>query len=794
IELEPIMPEFEGIGVENDKGVGPSSGIHNLELKDADITRSGDIANISYDWAKIVGDNTKDLQVGTLAGGNRPVKYLFFKGANVTYTGNEIATVDVPVPPSQIMASIQGVPPVAIKEIVLEGDTAASSIANEKLTITLNSGGGTPLAVSNFKGFYASLGDLKAQVTDPVNGKSFAFAQDSVLGGSYYTPYLYINDLWRELKQDPALTYKDPGEVLPQGVFTIKPSDKIKVNDKGELDLDGLSTPQLPSHFKGFFTTLEELKRDVPNPVLHQDWAYVRNNDTGGLLAYRADQKGTAKLWSIIAPLGSLALVDRKATPNTYKQAFGIYKDDHWEMDDKGLLSLKSIDTSTKVIISDPAGVTTGGDINTIKFESGKSFAEVSGSELVINHPQRLVNYNATWESNHKVEDYRGSLFYDMTSKTWMGCNDPDTGGGVGVKWTRLAHRGMSDEVKGLVRRVPAKAPDVTPGVLGDSGFWHFNGVTYIDKDSEHLPEEFRDVCGGYITTTVQDADAVGVDIPQYRMQSCTPDREEGGTWVRRFMSTSTPGSQTSWSKWVRTSFSHKDIEDHQKDFGAHKDVIRYHVVFALTGKMSAIFSQTAGDSLGGLHEDNGLMIVDNYGYTNQDKDYMDPPYAGKFRISGTLAFGGYKENERRFPAGRWQILFRKKDKEGFNYAPVAQFTYEHTDEKVQYPPLSFLAKDIQLEDHQEVVINISFNDSKGLMERHPDIYLAPTRTFLVLEDNETTSGTLVAEAHRKLYGNLDVIGDVGIKSHHARIDDPSSNIRVYGEKVTKLTTPMNKV
>ncbi|MGL5014543.1 MAG: hypothetical protein ACRC6V_09685 [Bacteroidales bacterium] len=794
IELEPIMPEFEGIGVENDKGVGPGSGIHNLVLKDANVTRSGDAANIEYDWAKIVGDNTKYLQVGTPSTGNKPIKYLFFKGATVTYTGNEIATVDVPVPPSQIMASIQGATPVAIKEISLEGDTSSSSIANDKLIINLSAGGGTPLSVSNFKGFYASLGDLKVQVTDPVNGKSFAFAQDSVLGGSYYTPYLYINDKWIELKQDPALTYKDPQEPVPQGVFTIKPSDKIKVSEKGELDLDGLSTPQLPSHFKGFFTTLDELKTEVPNPVLHQDWAYVRNNASGGLLAYRSDQKGSARLWSVVAPLGSLALVDRTATPNNYKQAFGIYKDDNWDMDDKGLLSLKSIDTSTNVVISDPAGGTTGGNINTIKFDSGKSFAEVSGSELVIKHPQRVFDYLSTWEQSHPLEDYRGSLFYDTTSRTWMGCDDPKEGGAVNVKWTKVVHRGMSDEVKSLVRRVPAKAPDVIPGNLGDSGYWHFNGVTYVEKESEHLPIEFREECGGYITTTVQDSDAPGVDIPQSRLQTCTPDRVEGGTWVRRFMSTSTPGAVTSWSNWVRTSFSHKDMEAHQKDLGAHKDALKYHVVFALTGQLQGIFTQTAGSSLGGLHEANGLMIVDNYGYTNIAKDYMDPPYSGDFRISGVLGFSGYKESEKKFPAGRWQILLRKKDMGSEIYGPVGQFTYDHTDESKPYPPLSFLVTDIPLKDHQEVVINLTFSDIQALKNKHPDLYLAPTRSYLVLEDNTTMSGTLVGEAHRVLYGNLDVIGDVGIKSHHARLADPTSNIRVYGEKVTKLATPMNKV
>lgn len=795
IELAPILPEFEGIGVEDDQGTGPGSGINLLQLKDAKVTRYGDAARVEYDWAKIVGDNTKDLEVGTIAGGNRPIKYLFFKGAEVVYTGSNIATVNVPTPPSQILASLPGQTPVAIKEIVLEGDTASSSIANDKLTINLSPGGGVaPVSNDNFLGFFDSLGDLESKITNPVNGKSYAFAKDSKLGGNYYTPYFYVNGSWRELRQDPALTYSGPSDPVTHGVFTIKPSEKISVDATGQLDLDGLSTPQLPSYFKGFFTSVDELKRDVPNPVLHQDWAYVRNTDTGGLLAYRADQKGADRTWSIIAPLGSIAVVDRGANPPNYKQAFGIYKDNDWEIDDKGLLSLKPINTKTSAQIVDSAGVVTGGDFNTIQLMAGKSYARVQNEKLFLNHPQRVIQYDSTFEANHNSRDYEGNIFYDENSRCWMGWSIPEAAGAVGAKWTRIAHEDMSLEVKDLVKRVPAKSSSVLPGVLGDSRKWDYNGVTYLEKDSEHLPEEIRDICGGYITTSVQDNDLPGVTIPQYRLQTCTADRTSGGTYVRRYVTNGSPGAAVSWSPWVRTSYSPSDMEDHRKDVGAHKEAIKYHVVFALTGKMSAIFSQTAGDSLGGLHEDNGLMIVDNYGYTNQDKDYMDPPYTGVFRIAGTLSFAGYKENEKRFPAGRWQILFRKRNKDGTGYAPVGQFTYEHTDEKAQYPLMSFLAKDIPLEDHQEVVINISFSNTATLMGVHPDLYLAPTRTFLVLEDNATTSGTLIAEAHRKLYGSLDVIGDVGIKSHHSRLNDPNSSIRVYGEKLDKTPKEMNKV
>ncbi|MGL5014718.1 MAG: hypothetical protein ACRC6V_10565 [Bacteroidales bacterium] len=773
--------------------------VHEVKFADSLLIQSipGEI-EVHYDWGGLVKKHQQDVKVGKSGGGlGYDTEGLFFKGTGVKVEGGAmgITTVTIPEPTKPLSVALPGKPAEDVTDVSIEGQVGTSFIKDGKLTLDLAGGGVTPFATQNFQGFYESLGDLQSHITNPVDGKTFAFAKDIQAGGKFYTPYFYVNGSWQELKQDPAITYEDPSSVGKVGVYSIKPNPRIKVDALGQMDLDGLSTPAAAPLFHGFYNDVNDLKAAVPKPTLDLSFAYVKHASGSGWEGLRYVTHGTStRKWETVSAIGGFSVIDKKVGPTKSSAGFGIYQNNDFDIDSKGILSLKPIDTTTDIIISDYQGDTTGGKINQIHFENGKNFVEVLNNELTIQHPQRVINYANSWELAHTSENYRGNIFYDATSNTWMGWADPKAGGGVGKKWTRIAHEGMSDEVKDLVRRVPAKAPEVVPGVLLDNPSWAYNGITYLDRDDTSLPDELQGKCGGYITTSVQDKDLPDVTIPQNRIQSCAADRAEGGTWVRRFVSTGTPGSQTSWSDWVRTSFSHKDIEAHQKDFGAHKDVIRYHVVFALTGKMSAIFSQTAGDSLGGLHEDNGLMIVDNYGYTNQDKDYMDPPYAGKFRISGTLSFSGYKENEKKFPTGRWQILFRKKDKDGANYAPVAQFTYDHTDDKVQYPPLSFLAKDIQLEDHQEVVINISFNDSRGLMDKHPDIYLAPTRTFLVLEDNETTSGTLVAEAHRKLYGNLDVIGDVGIKSHHSRLNDPNSSIRVYGEKLNKTPKEMNYI
>ncbi|MGL5014184.1 MAG: hypothetical protein ACRC6V_07840, partial [Bacteroidales bacterium] len=589
--------------------------------------------------------------------------------------------------------------------------------------------------------------------------------------------------------QDPALLYNDVATPTPAGVFSIKPNPAITIDANGQLNLDGLATPQLPSHFKGFFDNLQALKDAVPRPVIGQDWGYVKG--PSGWMVYRAGSQGSASNWQVVAPLGSFALVDKKDGPTSFAQSFGIYKDDSWDLDSKGILSLKPVDTTTNVVISGQDGTTVGGKISNIKFESGKPYAEVDASTLVIKSPQQIIDYNATWESAHKLEEFRGSLFYDTTSKTWMGCNDPDAGGGVDVKWTKLMHRGMSDQVKDLVRRVPAKAPNAIGGVLGDSGYWHFNGVTFLEKQDTNLPEEFREKCGGYITTTVQDADTAGVSIPQYRMQTCTPDREEGGTWVRRFLSTQSPGAQTSWSPWVRTSFSHKDIEDHENNPAAHKNVIKYYRVFALNGNCQSIFAQTAGNSLGGFHADNGVPLADNYGFTDSEKDYLDVPYQGSYRIKGAISLSGYNERVNRYPTGRWQLVFRKKDRVTQAYSSIGQAYYEHSDESKPYPSFSFVIDDINIDKDQEVVTNFTFSQKEALRSQHPDLYLVPSRSNLVLEDSKTRAGSAISNGMRLFFGNLDVIGNVGIKSHHSDLSKPDSQIRVYGEKVNKTLVPM---
>lgn len=803
IVLTPILPEFTGIGVQNIQGVGPSAGIKLVQFPDSTITiaPSGESVAVGFDWREIFEHNQKWPEA-VVKGAVSHMKSIVFTGdPDAVKVAGENITLRVPkVEP--LMVSIPGgspsiINPVPVTEIKLTGETDGSVINDGKLTIKLNAGGGGGITNQNFKGFYDTLGDIISSVSDPIDGKSYAFAKDSTLGGKYYTPYFYVNGNWKELKQDPSLTYNSPSTPTNAGVFSIKPNEKITIDANGQLNLDNLSTPQLPQYFAGFFDTLDQLKAEVPNPVVHQTHAYVKGPAGRGWLNYRADRQGSASMWSIVAPLGSFSFVDEKAA--SFTQVFGIKKSDAWELDSQGLLTMKGgtgpgPGGALNVGISGSDGQVEVHDVTSMTFNKGKSFAEFTGANknhVLLDHPQRVINYNSTFEQGYNSRDYEGNIFYDETSRTWMGWGIPKAPGAVDNKWTRIAHPQMSDEVKDLNRRVPAKAPSVTPGLIGDNSMWDHIGVTFIEAGNSNLPAEIKDTCGGYITTVVQDKDTVGVTIPQYRMQTCLADREEGGTWIRRLLATGSEGSAISWSPWVKSSFGREEILRHEKDPNAHKDIIKFAAVHAIEGQMKNIFNQTLEGVAGALRADgNYSVLMDTYGHILLQQDRGSVPYDHWFNAEGVVEFSGY-EGDNQYPVGKWTVHLRVKRKGTTVFKDIRKFRYVHTDSTKRYPALRFKSEKVELVRGDELYMHVYFDNPQGLLNKHPDIYIVPVRSYISYQDSETAAGTLIAASYRKFFGNVDVTGDVAVKVHHRKPEDPSTGIRVYGTKVKKTPTDM---
>lgn len=792
IDLTPILPEFQGIGVQDITGTGPSLGIKTIKFADAHITPTGvSDAVVAFQWDEIVPRNQVNLQVGKV-GATAPFETLglFFKGEGVKVEvgGNKITSVTIDPPTKPMMVSIPGGSPavnpaVPVTEIELEGETAGSYITDGKLTLHLSKGGGGGgTANDNFKGFFETLGDLESQVNDPISGRSFAYVKDALLGGKYYTAYYFVNSSWKELSQDPALTYSAPSAALNQGVFSIKPSEKITIDHTGQLNLDGLSTPQIPRYFEGFFDSLDALKGEVKNPVIGQSYGFVKSGGRGWL-TYRAERPGTDVVWSIVAPLGSFTFVD-DAT-QSFTQVFGIKKSDAWSLDSRGILEMKGggggPGGALSVSISGADSQFETNNITGISFNKGKSFAEFTGSKrdhVLLDHPQRVINYNSTFEQGHNHRDYEGNIFYDETARAWMGWGIPKTSGAVDSKWTRIAHPHMSDEVKDLVRRIPAKSASVTPGLIGDNAMWDHNGVTFLDQGSSGLPDEIRNVCGGYVTTSVQDKDSAGITIPQYRIQTLVADRDEGGTWVRRFLATGSGGAAVSWSKWVRTSFSNADIDKHSKDPNAHKSVMKFYRIYSVQGKVWDLHNQEQYGVKGVLREGNRSLLADTYGITDQAYDYGTVPYDGNFKGNGVIEFSGYSGTATAL--GKWTVKVRVLKKGATTPTDIYTGYYTHTKDQERFPPIQFSVSPREASIGDQVFIHVYFDNPTGLKNRQPDLYICPIKSYIVFQDAETVAGSQIANSFRNLLGRVDSFGDVGIRVHHNEYAT-NKNVRVYG-------------
>lgn len=800
INLTGMFREGSDLSVQGESGPSTQN-VTTLKLKDGSVARGATgFAEVSYDWAKIVGDNQKDLQVGTIADGTKATKHLFFRGANkVVHTDGDVTTIDITSAENQILASIPSKAeyqtPVPVTHIQLEGDVDSSNIVGSKLIINMNdnSGGVAPVASDNFKGFFESFGDLEDEVKDPKNGKSYAFVKDTQLGGKYYTPHFYIANGWKEFKQDPALTYSGPTDPVTHGVFSIKPSERIIVDDNGQLNLDGLSTPTSPKYFHGFFENIAELRSEVTSPITNKSFAYVKHAN-GAWIGVQWRVFGTGLDWKVMAPIGALSMVDSKTSTTIPAPFYGVYRNDQWELDSNGLATLKQVNTKTKVQIVDSAGDVKTGEFDTIQFRSGKSYVNINNEKLFIDHPQQIIQYDSEFESVHNSRDYEGNIFYDENSRTWMGWGVPAAAGGVDKKWTRIAHPKMSDEVKDLTKRLPAKSPSVTPGILNDANEWRYNGVTYLEKDNENLPDDIKDKYGAYITTSIQDKDAVGVTIPQYRIQTLTVDSDEGGTYVRRWVANGSPGAAVDWSKWVCTSFSRADIIRHENDPNAHRHVIKCYRATTFTAKYLDFYNQSTGGSPGGIRAENCSTIADNYGYLNVDQDFIEPPYDNTFRVRGVFALSGYNEKKSTYPLGAWKVLIRIKRKATNEWRQISHFIYTHVDDKIKYPLLSFETNDIELVRGDQIIINVTFDNNGGIKNNHPDLYFVPIRSYLVLEDKNTRAGSRIAKTFSKYVGTVDAVGDVGVRVHHSDPSKPTSSIRVYGENVSHTPTEMKPI
>lgn len=755
-----------------DKSGNPIPNVSEISFHDSTITNQGSgKADISYDWDKLVPDHQEKMTVSKFdQPATQKPKHLIFKGPTTTVNHSGDTTTVIIPESTPIKGSIGTGSSQNIEEIKLVGNTSNSSFSGTTLQIHIpeSGGGGGGITNQNFKGFYDSLGDIESQVTDAISGKSYAFAKDSKLGGTYYTPYFYVNNNWSELKQDPALTYSGPSDPQTHGVFSIKPDSRITVDNLGQIDLSKLSGN---GFFEGFYETQEALVAAVPNPTLDKSFAYVKVGTTGAWVAQYYTNNSSGNTWLKVAPQGAMPFVELNTDGSikTMQNFYAVKKNSKMSVDKSGLLSFEEADVSAiNVSVIGQDGSTSEGKVDTIEFDRGKSYATIEGKKLTLTHPQSVIAYDSNFESAHNSRDYEGNIYYDETSRCWMGWGVPEAAGGTDVKWTRIAHPKMSEEVKDLLNRLPHKAPYVTPGILGDETRWGYNSWTYVKKDDLNIPESFRDRCGAYFITIVQDVEN-DTARPQERYQICYADEDNGAAYVRRWNRTATTGNY-GWKDWTKISMSQKDIDDHNKDPNAHNDVLRFYKVMTLDMTIKEVKEKT-----GIFFEEDLLLLADSHGSTPAGGQYTVIPYDGNFKFSGRLEMDGWG-SAKTFPKLQSFVYVYKTV--GTQSTIIGEFSYNHDDHTKPYPPLKWATGQIPLKHGDKIHFELK-NFGSNPSDTFPDLAFIPTRTYFVIEDARTSSGSRIAKTFERTIGSTHTQKNVGVNVHYN--SGTSGAIRVYG-------------
>lgn len=717
-----------------------------------------------------------------------PVKNFHFTGntAGSSINGDTII-IDIPDASTAIKGTVGGMVDQTIESIEVTGNLGETAISGNKLKIVLPEGGsgGTVTFNQNFKGFFETLGDLISQVNDPINGRSYAFVRDSKYGGKYYTPYFYVNSAWAELKQDPALLYSAPASSEAQGVFSIKPDDKISVDANGQLDLSGLAgAPEKDRWFHGYFETLQDLNAEVTKPILFKSFAYVKAAAPSQALlsmAYLRKNDGT-NAWVNISPMATIALVSGEKPNYSIAPLYGIKNNDMVNIDGDGIVTIKDIKApELNIEITSPTTTNiTRGSVTTVQYKDGVTHATITDKKLIIEPAQKVITYDSTWESQHMGLEHQGKFYFDTASQAWMGYTQPTVSGGVDVKWTRIAHRGMSEEVKETSRRLPAKAPEVIPGNLGDNRQWEHTGWSYMPANTTGLPEQLMTV-GGYVQTYVRDYTGE-TGTPKYRMQMCVGDETANDIYIRKFDTTAT-GSNPSWKPWVKVSMSAKDINDHNTDHTSHRDSFKFYKVGTLDMSWATLKAKNWK-----IADSDLLLLADSDGVSVNGSDTISVPYTGTFRFSGRIDFDGLTPTSGIYPKPNFIIYVYKTV--GSVSSIISEHAYRHTDHTKPVPPLQWKSGTLQLNEGDKIHFELKdFNNSLDALE---GLRFIPNRNFFVMEDSRTSAGSRIAETFRRTLGSLNAHYNVGVNVHYN--SGTSGAVRVYGAAVTAQATPMTKV
>lgn len=791
-QFENPAPVPQTISVQSD-GASPVSGVEILKFDEGlTVSTTFPVGQKPYatvrspgPWARF-GDRANFY----------PVKTFHFTGnVSLATVNNGLLTLDIPTPNPVVQAQIGTAgDSQEITKIVLEGNTAASMFDGSVLKINIpeEGSGGGPVDptrfVQHFKGFYESLGDLisKVPVEELTNSKSYAFVKDAEFAETYYTPYFYVNGNWTEMKQDPALTYSSPASSTNQGVFSIKPDDKITIDTNGQLDLSGLAVPPAAQDrwFHGFFETIQDLNAEVRNPIPYKSTAYVRApapSKVVRMVAYKIKEDGSRD-WEAIMPVGALPLVNGSAIA----PIFGIKNNKSVTIDNDGVLEIaEQRDVVLNCKIQDSSGTAVQGKFDTIEYLDGHSYVTVTEDKtLIVNHPNRCIDYSSNFEEKHKEEEYLGNIFYDRKEDYWMGRGRSDPADMSGNKWSRIAYPRMAVDVKNVMRRLPQKAAEALPGALGDNAQWENTGWTFMVARTEGLPDEVKSV-GGYIQTYVKAVDGE-VGIPQERIQICYSDEEHPKTFMRRFDTGSTSQVDPVWKPWYKASVGMDDITHHDNDPHAHNELLRYYKVMTFETAYTRLKTFRYRVPTSDL-----MLVAESTGHTDSEWNPITVPYDGNFKFNGRLSFDRFITTAGKYPVGDWILKIIKVDPTTGGETIINTFSRTHNDVNKTFASLRWETNSVPLKRTDKIYFDIQFSNDKDFATLFDVGKFFAMRSYIVIQDENTSSGRLIAETFRKTLGNLNTREDSGVTVHPQAVG--STNIRVYGEKVDNTFDPMTR-
>lgn len=784
IPLDSILPpDFKGISISND-----TTTVHeilNLILEDVHLSKTGNTATMSFDWDNLIPTHQKPFYGALDTDPQQVIEKIVIKDKTKASIEHKVLTIDIPDSASGIVAHVidgTTTPDKPIHKISVEGNTTGSEVtAGGVLKINIPTPS-TSVDGANFQGFFETEGDLISNVANPVNSKSYAFVKDQKLKGQYYTPYFFVGNTWTEAPIEPSMTYESVGGTEIKGVFSIKPNAKIQIDVNGQLNLDGLQD----GHFQGFFNSLALLQQYCPRPVVDRTCGYVYNNVTDVYAFYKYTRMSSGNQeWQRILPYGMVSAVTKNSGGDitSAKPIYGIEENPMVSVTG-GVATIKDI-TTQRIKIKAKDGedhVEKEADVKGLHFIDG-IYVDLTREPdwAIITHPQRVIEYNDAWENKHNSSVFLGNIFFDKTSDSWIGYTGKTTDTDRN-NWTKISHRHMSDEVKSLTRRFPARSEGIDPGTLGDNGQWFHTGWTYVEDASDVglKPEDLYKSYGIHIMTFVRKGPGDGDIIPKYRMQvGFIEDMQNGFSEIwTRFADINATDSEPVWKDWIKSAASMKDLVNHNNDPKAHIDMDPFYKVYTFDHTYDYLKT-----CLYYLREHDLMLTASSTGAgIGLSNETVLVPYTGTYNLSGKISIDQLFNTAGGVPLKNWKFQVTRQRQgqadETYNFFHSNKQSNAEVTVSMKWnlPNVAFQRGD-------SLVFNFRCINDGDFVTTYPNTKMIPMRSYIVLEDSKTSAGTRIAETFRRTLGILNQRGDVGVNVHR-REYQTTGGVRVYGRAI----------